>query len=306
MTAAQPADEQSAHHASVHQLFTHPRGGPTVVRMLLGAQLRRLREANRITREQAGYVIRASHSKISRLECGRVGFKERDVDDLLTLYGVDDDQRPGLLAMAREANAQHWWHKYGDILPSWFELYVALEEAAARFRTYESQFIPDLLQTEDYARAAIELRHPTARGEELERRTALGMRRQGLLTRGDAPRLWAVIDEAVLRRQLGGPEVMCRQLEHLLEVTRLPNVTLQVLPFSTGLSAAGGPFTVLRFQEPDLPDVVYLEQLNSALYLDKRRDIELYTQTVDALCTQAESPRATRALLARVIDEIKG
>jgi transcriptional regulator with XRE-family HTH domain len=282
-------------------------GGPTVLRILLGAQLRRLREARNITREQAGYAIRASDSKISRLELGRVSFRERDVADLLTLYGVHDPaEREKALALARRASTNGWWHHYGDVLPRWFENYIGLEEAASRIRAYEVQFIPGLLQTEGYARAVTLLGHGGAGEEEVERRVEMRMKRQELLLRPDgAPHLWAVVDEAVVRRPLGGRDVMREQLRHLIERCELPNVTVQVVPFARGgHAAAGGPFSILRFAEPDLPDIVYLEQLTSALYLDKREDIERYLAVMEQLCVEAEPVTATADLLKSIHDEM--
>jgi hypothetical protein len=290
----------------VRSMFASSRGGPTVLRILLGAQLRQLREASGITREGAGYAIRASDSKISRLELGRVGFKERDVSDLLTLYGVlDDDERGPLLDLAAQANAPGWWHRYSDVLPGWFEVYVGLEEAAARIRTYEVQFVPGLLQTEAYARAVTMLGHPDAPEAEIEQRVALRMRRGELLTAESPPHLWAVVDEAALRRPLGGAEAMRGQLRHLIDVTALPNVTLQVLPFDHGgHAAAGGAFSILRFAEPDLPDVVYLEQLTSALYLDKREELDRYLAVMERLCLEAEPVTATTGILKRILSEL--
>lgn len=281
-------------------------GGPTVLRRLLGAQLRRLRESKGISRESAGYTIRASGSKISRLELGRVGFKERDVADLLTLYGVTDEQdRAALLSLAREANTPGWWHRYSDILPSWFETYVGLEEAAELIRTYEVQFIPGLLQTADYARAVMAVGHSGAPEAEIERRVNLRMTRQKLLTRANAPRLWAVIDEAALRRPIGGRDVMRAQIEKLIESTRQANVTIQVLPFAVGGHAAeGGAFTILRFPEPDLPDAVYVEQLTSALYLDKREDVDRYMEAMERLCIESEPPGRSVEILSGILQEI--
>jgi transcriptional regulator with XRE-family HTH domain len=291
---------------AVRNMFSSPRGGPTVLRILLGSQLRQLREAKGIGREEAGYAIRASDSKISRLELGRVGFKERDVSDLLTLYGVTDERdREELLSLAAQANAPGWWHRYSDVLPSWFEVYVGLEEAAARIRAYEVQFVPGLLQTEDYARAVTVLGHPDASAEEIQRRVTLRMTRQRLITAEDPPRLWAVVDEAALRRPVGGGEVMREQLRHLVELTGLPNVTLQVVPFEHGgHAAAGGPFSILRFSEPDLPDVVYLEQLTSALYLEKHDDIDRYLAVMERLCLEAEPVSATPDILKRILGEL--
>jgi transcriptional regulator with XRE-family HTH domain len=272
---------------------------------MLGAQLRRLREAKGISREDAGYLIRASESKISRMELGRVGFKERDIADLLSLYGIThQDERAALLALARQANTPGWWQRYGDILPSWFQTYLGLEEAATLIRTYEVQFVPGLLQTEDYARAVITHGNPGALAEEIDRRVSLRMKRQQVLTRSDAPQFWAVVDEAALRRPMGSPVVMAAQLERLIKVCELPNVTLQVLPFHVGAHAAeAGAFTILRFPEPDLPDVVYIEQLTGALYLDKRDDVDAYMGAVDRLSVESAPPRTTVEILDSILQE---
>jgi hypothetical protein len=273
--------------------------------MLLGAHLRRLREAAAVSREDAGWEIRSSESKISRMELGRVGFKERDVEDLLTLYGLDDEQeRDRLLALARDANNPGWWHRYGDVLPNWFQSYLGLEAAASVIRTYEVQFVPGLLQTTEYARAVVVLGHDTAGETQVERRVNVRVTRQRLLARTDPPLLWAVVDEAALRRPIGGRDVLRGQIEHLLEATRLPNVRLQVVPFDVGgHAAAGGAFSILRFPDEDLPDVVYVEQLNSALYLDKRDDVEQYLAAMEALCITALTPALTVSFLRDLAKE---
>jgi hypothetical protein len=279
-------------------------GGPTVRRILVGAQLRRLREAANITRDDAGYIIRASGSKISRLELGKVGFKERDIEDLLTHYGVTEaKQREPLLALARDANAPGWWHNYDDVLAPWFETYVCLEEAASLIRTYEVQFIPGLLQTEDYARAVTLAGRPDLPAEEVERRVNLRMRRQHILTRTiEPPRFWAVIDEGALRRPIGGSRVMKAQLDHLLALRELKTVTIQIMPFRFGGHAAeGGAFSILRFPEPELPDVVYVEQLVSALYLDKREQIERYIQIFERLTVDSQPPELSADMLRKII-----
>lgn len=277
--------------------------GPTVRRMLLGAQLRRLREANGVTREQAGWEIRASESKISRIELGRVGFKERDVADLLTLYGVADrSQRASLLTLAREANTPGWWHAYVDLLPSWFQSYLGLESAAAVIRTYEIQFVPGLLQTHDYARAVVLLAHGGQRAAEIDRRVQLRMARQQLLNEPKGPRLWAVVDEAALRRPIGGQQVMRSQIEYLAEATKLPHVRLQIVRFRAGGHAGvSGAFTLLRFGDRDLPDVVYVEQLTSALYIDKRDDVDEYVAAMERLSVQANPPDDTPELLDEIL-----
>jgi len=282
-------------------------GGPTVRRILLGTQLRRLREGRGITREEAGYRIRASESKISRMELGRVGFKERDVVDLLAMYGVQDDsERHALVTLAREANAAGWWHQYADVLPDWFQAYVGLEEAASVLRVYEVQFVPGLLQTASYARAIMARGWPAALAEEIERRVAMRITRQELLTKEGGPRLWAVVDEAALRRPVGTPEVFRSQLEHLIEMTQDSRITIQVTPFASGSHAAeAGAFTIMRFPDPDLPDVVYLEQLTSALYLDKREDVERYSEVMERLSVESEPPERTADLLRDMLGDLE-
>lgn len=280
-------------------------GEATVLRMLLGAQLRRLRETADIPVERAGYEIRASRSKISRMENGRVGFKSRDIEDLLTLYGVTDDrERSAALTLARQASTPNWWAKYSDVLPDWFETYIGLESAAVTIRSFEVQFAPGLLQTEDYARAVTELGHKSATAAEIDLRVALRVKRQDLLTRPNPPRVWAVMDEAVLRRPYGGAAVLRAQLERLAEAAELQHVTLQVVPFDRGGHAgASGAFSILRFQEGDLPDVVYIEQLTSALYLDQRADVEHYLEVVDQLSGEALTPDETKTFIQQAARE---
>jgi transcriptional regulator with XRE-family HTH domain len=274
--------------------------------MLLGTQLRRFREAAGITPEAAGYAIRASRSKISRLENGRVRLKSRDMTDLLTLYGVRDEvTRSKFLALASQSNSPDWWTKYSDILPDWFETYLGLEAAASTIRTFEVQFVPGLFQTEDYARAVTSLGRKTARPEEVERRVALRLKRQELLSRPSPPTIWSVMDEAVLRRPVGGRAVMRAQFQHLIAVAELPHVSLQVVPFANGGHAGeSGSFTVLRFEERDLPDVVYLEQLTGAMYLDQRADVEQYLEVVDELSSEAPTPAETVRFIDQVAREI--
>ncbi|GAA3226907.1 helix-turn-helix domain-containing protein [Nonomuraea helvata] len=282
-----------------------PGSGPTALRILLGSQLRKLREAKNVTREEAGHLIRGSESKISRMELGRVGFKERDVADLLTLYGVVDKQaRAAVLDLVATANEPGWWHRFNDVLPTWFQAYVGLEEAAARIRTYEVQFVPGLLQTKEYARAVVTAGSAGIGAEEISRRVDLRLERQRMFERPDGPVFWAVIDEAALRRPIGGVEVMRAQIEHLVELMRQPKITIQIMPFSFGgHSAEGGAFSILRFPDPDLPDVVYVEQLASALYLDKREDVDRYTEVMERLCAVSTTPDETVGLLRTIADE---
>jgi transcriptional regulator with XRE-family HTH domain len=280
-------------------------GGPTALRIVLGAQLRRLRESAEISRADAGYSIRGSESKISRLELGRVGLKERDVADLLTMYGVTKpEDRETFLEMVRRSNQPGWWHRYTDSMPDWFQDFVGLEEAAVRILTYELQFVPGLMQTEGYARAIASHGRASDVSPEVERLVRLRMTRQKILHRSGAPRLWAVIDESVLHRPIGGRQVMLGQLDHLLELTKDPQITLQVVPYQLSGYAAEGPFTMLRFGEAELPDLVYIEHLAGALYLDKRDDVELYSRVFDRLTVDALTPDRTRQALTKVRAEI--
>ncbi|GAB2903563.1 helix-turn-helix transcriptional regulator [Streptomyces mayteni] len=277
--------------------------GSMVRRILLGSQLRRLREACGVTREEAGYSIRASESKISRMELGRVSVKPRDVADLLTLYGVTDDaEREPLLGLARSSGQAGWWHSYNDVLPSWFQTYIGLEAAAERISTYELQFVHGLLQTEAYAHAVVVGGHKgRLPRSEVDRRIALRLARQKLLVSENAPHLHCVLDESALRRHHGGREVMAEQLTSLLEFAEYPNVTLQVVPFAQGGHVAeSGAFTLLRFAERELSDLIYLEQLTGALYLDKREEVAAYQVVLDRLAEFALSPDGTRDLLAEM------
>lgn len=278
--------------------------GPTVLRIMLGSRLRQLRLARNITAEEAAHLIRGSQSKISRLESGRLSFKERDVTDLLTLYGLADPaEREALLEMARQSNAPGWWHQYSDIVPSWFHTYLGLEEAAGGIRTYETVHIPELLQTREYADAL-----PTWGPREVdvdtrERLLDFTARRQRLLQRPNAPHLWFVLDEGVLLRQVGGRETMRAQLEHLLQVTHLPNVTVQILPFAVP-RLESSPFHILRFMEPSLPDLVFIQHLTGALYLDKAADVDIYYSGLDRLAVAACTPEDSRSLILAVLDHL--
>lgn len=242
------------------------------------------------------------------MELGQVGFKERDVSDLLTLYGVQNgDTRDGIMELVRQANAPAWWQLYGEIVPDWFADYVGLESSASLIRAYEVQFVPGLLQTEDYARAVTLLGHRGAGVDELDQRVRFRMRRKELLSRPDAPKLWAVIDEAALRRPIGGVEVLRDQLVALREAAEMPNVTIQIMPFGVGgHSAAGGAFSILRFPEPDLDNLVYIEQMIGATYLHKPEELDYYTIAMDHLCAESPPPSHTPGLLTKLIDELDG
>lgn len=295
---SQPDSELALRHSQVLRQVR-----PTARRIALGGHLRRLRENRGIDRENAANAIRASSSKISRMELGRVAFKERDIADLLTLYGITDEhERERILTLVRQANVPGWWRDYGDVLPSWFETYVGLEQAAAVIRVYEPQLVPALLQTPDYARAVMQLRHVHVSVDEIERRVRLRMARQIFLSQPGAPELWVALDEAALRRSLGDHKLQQAQLLHLIDMAQRPNITLQVVPsHAGGHIAAGGPFTILRFSEPDVPDIVYLEHLTNAVYLDKKTDTVQYLTIMDNLCIQGKSPADTVSFLQEIM-----
>lgn len=277
---------------------------PMAVRLLLGARLRRLRESAGISREDAGYAIRASESKITRIELGRTPVKQRDVNDLLGLYGVTRDERATLLAMAGQASLASWWQDYSDVIPGWFTAYLGLEQSATLIRCYEVQFIPGLLQTPDYARAVLSIGARASAGPQAERRVSLRLRRQQVLHRPSPARLWAVIDEAALRRPIGGARVARAQLEHLIELGRLSHVNIQVAPFSGGSRAvADGAITMLRFPEANLEDLVYLEQHASAIYLHKAAERDFYWNILNRLATEAAPPADTEGILRQILRE---
>ncbi len=280
-------------------------GGPTARRIMLGARLRRLREAAEISRAEAGYAIRGSESKISRMELGRVSFKLRDVTDLLTMYGVTDlEEREAFLEMVKRSNEPGWWQPYTDLLADWFQDYLGLEESASRIQTYEQQFFPGLMQSENYARAIATRGWSELASQSAQRQVEVRMRRQALLARPNAPKLWAVIDESVLHRPIGGRRVMLAQIEHVLELSKRPNIRLQVVSYPRSGYDAEGSFTMLRFAEPELPDVVYIEHLRGALYLDKRSDTEMYGAVFDRLTVNAETPDHTQQLLTKARAEL--
>lgn len=272
---------------------------PTVLRIILGRQLQALREKAGMTYEQAADAIYASAWTLRRMEKAEVGLKLNYVKSLLLAYGVTDfTEIDTFLALAREANKPGWWHSYTDVLPAWFRVFPGLEQAATMIRGYEPHCVPGLLQTEDYARALATAGYPNATPEEIERRVALRMARQHILTSPDPPHLWAVIDEAVLRRPAGNPALMRAQFDRLTSAAGQPNITLQVLPFTTGPHPVMyGMFHLLRFGPAELPDIVYGENLTSAFYFDKPADVAAYAEALDRLCAHAAPPDATPTIL---------
>ncbi len=277
-------------------------GGPTVLRLLLGAQLRRLRESREISAQEAARAIRGSESKISRIELGRNAVREIDIADLLTLYGITDKaEREQMLLLASRANQPGWWHRYHDVLPGWFQAYIGLEESAQSIRTYDAQFMPALLQTEDYAAAVLALGDYSL--DEAERLIVLLKERQRRFAVGGT-RLWAIIDEVVLRRPLGGRGVLRAQLECLRDACRQPSLTLQVTPFPELSYAAPGSFSILRFADADMPDMVYAEQLTSATYIDKRAEVERYLLAMERLSVVSASPAESLDLITSILTDL--
>ena len=278
-----------------------PTEGPTVLRIMLGGQLRRLRESRGISAQAAAKAIRGSESKISRIELGRNAIREIDVLDLLTFYGVGAVERDQLLNLAEQANRPGWWHRFNDILPDWFQFYVGLEEAAASIRVYEPQFIPGLLQTPRYTAAVLTMCDiPFG---EAERHVILRKERQRRFTEGRV-KLWAIIEETALRRPIGSKEILLDQLRYLLGLTDMPNLTLQIIPFGRGGHAVPSGFTILRFGDPDLQDVAYLEHLTSALYFDKKADVDRYLLAMERLSIVSAKPSETPGFLSAIIKQL--
>jgi transcriptional regulator with XRE-family HTH domain len=276
--------------------------GPTVLRILLGTQLRRLRESRGITAQAAARAIRGSESKISRIELGRNAIREIDVLDLLTFYGVGAVEREQLLSLAEQANRPGWWHRYNDILPDWFQSYVGMEEAATSIRVYEPQFIPGLLQTQQYTAAVLTFCDiPIG---EAERHVILRKERQRRFTEGQL-KLWAVVEETALRRPVGSPEILRDQLRYLLSLSSRQNLTLQIIPAGLGGHAVPSGFTILRFGDADLPDVAYLEHLTSALYFDKKSDVDRYLLAMERLSIVSARPTETPHILTTIINELE-
>ena len=278
---------------------------PTVRRRRLALELRRLREAAHLTCEEVAEHLECSASKISRVETGRVSVSPRDVRDMLQIYGVPQDQRDSLVQLSRDSRQKGWWHAYSDTINPQFATYVGLESAASEIRVYEVNLIPGLLQTEEYARTMIRSGAMNGSFEDVERKVALRMARQPALTRDDPPMLWTVVDEAALRRRVGGTELMRAQLEHVLELSALKNVAMQVIPFGAGAHPAmGRPFVILVFPERIDPDVVYLEDLTSAFYLEDVDEVDRYNVFFNHLRATALSFDDSAALVTSVLKDL--
>jgi transcriptional regulator with XRE-family HTH domain len=283
------------------------RSSPTVKRRRLAAELRKAREQAGMTIDEVAERLEWSSAKISRIENARVSVLPRDVKFLLSTYGLTDcdDAWEPMLVLARESRQKGWWQQYGDAVREWFEVYVGLEAEAATLNCYHTEFVNGLLQTRDYARAVHRAWLPTATDEEIEQLVNVRMARQELLTSPDGPHVWLVFNEAVLGRLVGGRAVMHEQLLRLVDASTLPNVTIQVMPFSGGAhSAMDGSFNILGFPDPADPNVVYIEYQTGALYLEKREETDRYKLIFDHLRAQAMPVDASRALIRRSADEL--
>lgn len=278
---------------------------PTVLRMVLGKRLRQLRERAGVSFEDAARAIEVTPLTVRRIEKAEVGLRIPYVRELLHTYGVPAPEINDFLTLAREANQPGWWYKYRDVLPEWFSAYVSLESEASVIRLYEPHYVPGLLQTHDYATALMRVGFPNESKEEIARRVALRIKRQDLLAKPDAPAVWAILDETVLRRPVGGAEVMRAQIDRLLEVLDMPKVRIQIMRFDVGAHpGAFGPFHHFRFGFSELPDVVYTESLVGAVYVDRPDDVVGYLEVLDRMSVQAEPVARTRAILGELRKEL--
>jgi transcriptional regulator with XRE-family HTH domain len=280
--------------------------GPTVRRRRLGSELRRLREDHSIKLEEVAERLGVAASTLSRIETGKAPTKSVYLTAMLEMYGVTDPaQRQVLVDMAREGHRKGWWSVYDDVLPTGFGIYVGLEAEAAGLRSFEGEAVQGLFQTPDYARAILREVQVRDTDEQVERLVDLRMKRQEVLDRNPPLDVWMILDEAVIRRTIGGPEVMRDQLARLVEASRKPNVTLQVLPFSTG-SHAGlrGPFSILEFPERADPDVAYVESVAGIIYLEKEREVRTAAEAFDRLRAAALSPGQSTDLIIEAAKDL--
>ncbi|WUP62918.1 helix-turn-helix domain-containing protein [Streptomyces sp. NBC_00258] len=278
---------------------------PTVLRMVLGKRLRHLREQAGVSFEDAARAIEVTPLTVRRIEKAEVGLRIPYVRELLHTYGVPESEVDDFLTLAREANRPGWWYSYRDVLPEWFSAYVSLESEASVIRLYEPHYVPGLLQTHDYAAALMHIGFPNETKEDIDRRVALRLKRQDLLGKSDAPAVWAVLDETVLRRPVGGAEVMRAQIDRMNEVLDMPKVRIQILRYSVGAHpGAFGPFHYFRFGFSELPDVVYTESLVGSVYVDQPADVVTYLEVMDRMSVQAEPVARTRAILAELRKEL--
>lgn len=281
--------------------MSEPRSAPTIGQLVLSRQLRSLREKAGFSRERASRLLHVTPATVRRMETAEVALKVPYVQLLLPAYGLAGKDVDVFLRLVDEASRPGWWQRFHDVLPDWFSGYVSLEEAARTIRSYEPHFVPGLLQTEDYARQVLTT-GSVGRSEpgRVERHVALRLERQSLLTRSDAPMFWAVIDETVLRRPVGSPALMRAQIDRMLEASELPNVTLQIAELAAGHHPGTySPFVLFRFAVPEVPDMVYIEYLTGALYLDQPDEVSEHMEAMDRMVAHAESASRSRAIMAR-------
>ncbi|MGV9261630.1 helix-turn-helix domain-containing protein [Streptomyces sp. NPDC003703] len=273
--------------------------------MVLGKRLRQLRERAGVSFEEAARTIEVTPLTVRRIEKAEVGLRIPYVRELLRAYGVPDAEIDDFAALAREANKPGWWYKYRDVLPEWFKAYVSLESEASVIRLYEPHYVPGLLQTFDYAVALMRVGFPNESKEELARRVALRLKRQDLLDRPGAPAVWAILDETVLRRPVGGAAVMRAQVDRILEALETPKVRIQIMRYAVGAHpGAYGPFHHFRFGFSELPDVVYTENLAGSVYYDRPEDVVTYLEVLDRMSVQAEPVARTKHILAELRKEL--
>ncbi len=280
---------------------------PTVLRRRLGTELSKLRTSRRMAAKDVAATLGWSASKLSRIESGSVPLQDRDAAKLLAHYGVDEPTEiKQFIGLTRQSRQQGWWHAYGDALPDWFRAYIGLEADATKIETFQCELVPGLLQTEDYARQVIRAMNPAEAAADIERRVALRMERQQILDRRQAPRIWAVIGEAVIRRQVGDPSVMRDQLNHMADMAEArPNISIQVLPFSAGAHAAmGSSFSVLSFS--DIPGrVAYSEATTSSIYTERQSEIARHEDTFLRLMASSVQPEKSVSWLKEVAEECR-
>ncbi|MFG3287845.1 helix-turn-helix domain-containing protein [Streptomyces sp. NPDC048179] len=277
-------------------------GSPTARRRRLAIELKRLREESGITCSQVGKELDWSSSKVSRMETGQGRVQASDVDALCRFYATSEELRDLLKSLAKESKTKGWWHAQGDAIPAWFSVYVGLEQAVSNLRSYQAEFVPGLLQTAEYAseqcRAWVD--HTP---EDIQRMVDVRMRRQELLTGEGAPDLWAVVHQSALEHVVGSHQVMTHQLERMLEIGKLKNVTVQILPFDAGAYPTTGSYTILGFPEQEDPDLVYREGLTDSVYLEEPKDVSLYSKAFDHLRALALSPQRSTLMITRILEE---
>jgi len=283
-----------------------PSSSPTVRRRRLAAELHRLRQASKLTIEQVAETLEWSPGKVSKIENARVSVLPRDARRLLDVYGITEGpERDLLVSLARESRERGWWQQYGEAVPEWFATYVGLEAEASAISAYRAEIVPGLLQTQRYAAALHRAELMNATEEEIERHVAVRMERQAHLTQPDAPRLWVVLNEAVIRRVIGERSIMHEQLTRLAEAASAPNITLQVLPFSSGAHASmDSAFSIVSFEPPTDGDIVYFEHPTCSLYLDKPGEVARYTLVYEHLRAASLSLDESRRLIARSAEDM--